>query len=42
MRAEALETVLIISDHATVDNSDVVELEPATPEEVVARLRDLC
>ena len=34
--AEALETVLIISDHATVDNSDVVELEPATPEEVVA------
>ena len=40
--AEALETVLIISDHATVDNSDVVELEPATPEEVVAAFEALC
>ena len=33
---EALQAVLIITDHSQVDNSEVVELEPATQEEVVA------
>ena len=33
---ETLQTVLIITDHLQVDNSDVVELEPATQEQVVS------
>ena len=36
---EALQTVLIITDSSQVDNSDVVNLEPATQEQVVSALR---
>ena len=35
---ETLYTVLIVTDPAEVDNSDVVELEPATQEQVVAAI----
>ncbi len=35
---ETLHTVLIITNHSLVDNSDVVALEPATPEQVVGAI----
>ncbi len=38
---ESLHTVLVITDHSLVDNSDVIEMQPATQEQVVAAFEAL-
>ena len=38
---ETLHTVLIITDHSLVDNRDVIEMQPATQEQVVAAFEAL-